>query len=272
MKRKYFFNFGIGIIALCLIVGAIISIAHSQKQEVDNQEIQQQETEKKELEQESFTPEAEKESGQELFDYEEVYPIDANDKIWKKLKTEEKKFKKVQIKPALVKKMDTETLLEAVIRNPMVYTIENAIYPKDGVREFLDNLSAGKKLLEREDVKEEIIKEYLSLQIPEKPLNDYSKMHNSGKSLDSVITELLEDTEFSENVDKDMEIYHRVHFLEGIILNDEIYDSLSADEKMKIYNKSLELDEQKEKSEVFGYTSEGFFTNTLLDDSDLNIE
>lgn len=224
----------------------------------------------KELKQELFDAGEEKESGQELFDYEKVYPIDANDKIWKELSTEEMRFEKTQIKPALVEKMDTETLLEAVIRNPMVYTIEDAQYPKDGVTEFLNNLNAGEKLLEREDVKEEIIKEYLSLQIPEKTLNDYSKMH-SDINLHSVVTELLKDKEFSENVDKDIEIYHRVHFLEGIIQNDEIYSSLSAVEKMKIYNKSLELNKQKEKSEVFSYSPEGFFTDELLKDSDLNM-
>lgn len=274
MRRKYFFNFGIGIITLCLLVGVIISVAHFQKQEVDNQKVQQQEIQRQEEQEQQASEqeaEAEKESGQELFDYEEVYPIDANDKIWKELGTEEMKFEKTQIKPALVEKMDTETLLEAVIRNPMVYTIENAQYLKDGVTEFLNNLSAGEELLEREDVKEEIIKEYLSLQIPEKTLNDYSKMHNSDTSLDSVITELLKDKEFSENLDKDMEIYYRVHFLEGIILNDEIYNSLSAVEKMKIYNKSLELNKQKEKSEVFSYSPEGFLTDILLSDSDLNM-
>ena len=216
--------------------------------------------------------ETEKEFGQELFDYEKVYPIDANDKIWKELGTEEMRFEKTQIKPALVEKMDTETLLEAVIRNPMVYTIENAPYPKDGVKEFLNNLNAGKKLLEREDVKEEIIKEYLSLQVPEKTLNDYSVMHSgNGKSLDSIITELLKDKEFSENLDKDMDVYHRLHFLEGIILNDEIYSSLSVIEKMQLYNKSLELNRQREKSEVFSYSPEELFTNRLLSDSDLII-
>lgn len=108
----------------------------------------------KELKQENTTPEAEKESEQELFDYEKVYPIDANDKIWQELKTDEMKFEKTQIKPDAVERMDTETLLEAVIRNPMVYTIENAQYTKDGVEEFLNNLSAGEKLMKREDIKE----------------------------------------------------------------------------------------------------------------------
>ena len=231
--------------------------------------VAQIETEK-ELKQENFASEAEKESEQELFDYEKVYPIDANDKIWQELKTDEMKFEKTQIKADAVERMDTETLLEAVIRNPMVYTIENGQYTKDGVEEFLNYLSAGEKLMKREDIKNEVVKEYLSLQVPEKTLNDYSKMH-SDKNLDSILTELLKDKEFSENVDKDMEIYHRIHFLEGIIQNDKIYSSLSAVEKMKVYNKSLELEKQKEKSEVFNYSPEGFFTDELLKDSDLNM-
>lgn len=59
MKKKYFFNLGVGIIALCLIVGVIISVAHFQKQTIDNlinpqqksqnQEKQEQQTQQEEV-------------------------------------------------------------------------------------------------------------------------------------------------------------------------------------------------------------------------------
>lgn len=212
--------------------------------------------------------EADQELQSESVDWEDIYTINANDKKWKELETEQIKFEKTQIKPAVIKTMDTETLLEAVISSPMIYTIENFIDRKDGVEAFINKLNTGKELLERSDVKEEIIEEYLSLQIPEKTRNDYSEIHNS-KDLDNTLTELLKDKEFSENLDKDIDIYYRVHFLEGILLSDEIYDLLNADEKRKIYHKSLALNEEKKLSEIFSYSAEESFTNTLLDDSEL---
>lgn len=208
----------------------------------------------------------------ESFDYEEIYSIDANDEEWKELKTEEKRFEKTQIKSGIVNKMDTETLLEAVIDSPMIYTIENSIDRKEGVEEFINHLDAGKELLERKDIKEEIIKEYMSLQVPKKLRNDYSKIPKGqeGKELNRILRELLSDQEFSDNLEKDMDIYYRIHFLEGVILSDEIYNLLSADEKRTLYHKSLELNEQKQFSEIFSYHPEESFTNALLDDNDLN--
>lgn len=204
----------------------------------------------------------------ESFDYDEIYPVDSDDKVWEKLETDEMKFEKAQIKPSIIEKMNTETLLEAVIKNPMISRIEEYGDGESGVMEFLEHLNAGKQLLRREDIKEEIIKEYLSLQIPERALNDYSALH-SGGSLDSTLTELLKDKEFSENLDKDIDIYYRIHFLEGIILSDEIYPSLTAAEKMQLYNKSLQLNKEKENSEIFSYSPEASFTYALLNDSDL---
>ena len=205
----------------------------------------------------------------ELFHNEKIYSVDASDETWKELKTEKRRFEKTQIKPELVNKMDTETLLEAVIDSPMIYTIENSVDRKEGVEEFIDHLNAGKELLERKDSKDKIIKEYLSLQVPKKVWNDYSQIQE-GKDLNRILRELLSDQEFSDNLEKDMDIYYRIHFLEGILLSDDIYPLLRTDEKRTLYHKSLELNEQKQFSEIFSYHPEESFTKALLRDNDLN--
>lgn len=171
----------------------------------------------------------------ELFHNEKIYSVDASDETWKELKTEKIRFEKTQIKPELVNKMDTETLLEAVIDSPMIYTIENSVDRKEGVEEFIDHLNAGKELLERKDSKDKIIKEYLSLQVPKKVWNDYSQIQE-GKDLNRILRELLSNQEFSDNLEKDMDIYYRIHFLEGILLSDDIYPLLRTDEKRTLYH------------------------------------
>lgn len=171
----------------------------------------------------------------EFFHNEKIYSVDASDETWKELKTEKRRFEKTQIKPELVNKMDTETLLEAVIDSPMIYTIENSVDRKEGVEEFIDHLNAGKELLERKDSKDKIIKEYLSLQVPKKVWNDYSQIQE-GKDLNRILRELLSDQEFSDNLEKDMDIYYRIHFLEGILLSDDIYPLLRTDEKRTLYH------------------------------------
>lgn len=203
-------------------------------------------------------------------DMDSLYPIDANSPKWEKLGTEEEKFEKTQIEPAVIKRMDTDTLLEAVLRSPMLYTVENSVDRECGAMTFLDKVNAGKELLERKDVKAAILKEYLSLEIPDKTLNDYSKINNcSDEDLYSTIMELLDDEEFSENLDKDIDIYYRIHFLEGAILSDDIYSALSAEEKRDLYHKSLILNAEKQKSEVFSYNEEESFTEALMADDEL---
>lgn len=102
------------------------------------------------------------------------------------------------------------------------------------------------------------------MEVPSKTLNDYSEIDNcSDKELDATITRLLKDEKFSENLDIDMESYYKLHFLEGMILSDDIYDSLSNDEKKKLYAKSLVLNKEKESSEVFSYCPEKSFSKEI---------
>ncbi len=56
----------------------------------------------------------------------------------------------------------------------------------------------------------------------------------TGKALDDAVTKLLKDKEFSENVDKDLESFHKVHFLEGFLLQDNIYEQLTVANKKRI--------------------------------------
>ena len=100
--------------------------------------------------------------------------------------------------------------------------------------------------------------------------NDYSEIDNcDNENLDRTIEKLLEDEEFSKNVDEDIAPYHRIHFLEGAILSDEIYPKLSVEEKKKLYDKSLVLNKQKKNSRVFAYCAEDSFTLSLMEDVEL---
>ena len=201
---------------------------------------------------------------------DKLYPIDADSPKWEKLVTEEDKFEKTQIAFSVAEKMDTGTLLEAVMRSPMLYTVEHAGDREIGAKEFLEKTNAGQELLERKGAKDAIVKEYLSLEIPEETLNDYSEIDNcDNENLDRTIEKLLEDEEFSKNVDRDIAPYHRIHFLEGAILCDEIYPKLSVEEKKKLYDKSLVLNKQKQNSRVFAYCAEDSFTLSLMEDVEL---
>lgn len=170
---------------------------------------------------------------------DKLYPIDADSPKWEKLVTEEDKFANTQIASSVAEKMDTGTLLEATLKSPMLYTVENADDRKSGAMAFLKKTNAGQELLERKGAKEAIIKEYLSLEIPEETLNDYSEIDNcSSEEYNSTLMRLLADEEFSKNLDQDMDAYYRIHFLEGIILSNEIYPALSTKDKKNLYNKS----------------------------------
>ncbi len=196
-----------------------------------------------------------------------LYPIDANSPKWEKLVTEEDKFAKTQIASSIVEKMDTGTLLETVMRSPMLYTVENADDRESGAMAFLKKTNAGQELLERKGAKDAIINEYLSLEIPEETLNDYSELDNcSAEDYHDTIMKNLADEEFSKNLDEDIAPYYRIHFLEGALLSDEIYPKLTVEEKKKLYDKSLILNKQKKKSEVFSYCEEASFTQSLMED------
>lgn len=203
-------------------------------------------------------------------DLDGLYPIDANSPEWEELITEEERFEKTQIDSAVIKEMDTDTLLEAALRSPMLYTVEDACDSEIGAMAFLEKMNAGRELLERGDVKDAVVNKYLSLEIPEKTLNDYSEIDNpSDGDLNGAIMRLLEDEEFTKNLDRDIAPYYRTHFLEGIILSDKIYPALSVEDKKKLYDKSLVLNKQKEKSSVFSYCAEDSFTISLMEDSAL---
>ena len=201
---------------------------------------------------------------------EEIYPIDPNDKEWAKLETEEEKFDKTQINNIVIDQLTSEVLLEVIIKNPMISAIEEQETRKDGVETFVQKTNVGKKFLEREDAIDAVIKEYLSLEIPADTLNDYSDMDGlTGKALDDAVTKLLKDKEFSENVDKDLESFHKVHFLEGFLLQDNIYEQLTVANKRELYAKSLELQEQEYESDVFSYTAEKELYRALAQDQDM---
>ena len=201
---------------------------------------------------------------------EEIYPIDPNDKEWAKLETEEEKFDKTQINNTVIDQLTSEVLLEVIIKNPMISAIEEQETRKDGVETFVQKTNVGKKFLEREDAIDAVIKEYLSLEIPADTLNDYSDMDGlTGKALDDAVTKLLKDKEFSENVDKDLESFHKVHFLEGFLLQDNIYEQLTVANKRELYTKSLELQEQEYESDVFSYTAEKELYRALAKDQDM---
>lgn len=203
-------------------------------------------------------------------DLDKLYPVNADSSKWEKLVTEEEKFGKTQIASSIAEKMSTGTLLEAVMRSPMLYTVEDADDRKSGAMAFLEKTNAGQELLGRRGAKDAIVKEYLSLEIPEETLNDYSEIdHCSSEEYNSTIMKLLADKEFSENLDQDMDAYYRTHFLEGVLLSDEIYPALSTEEKKKLYDKSLVLNEEKQKSEVFSYGAEESFTEALMADGSL---
>lgn len=208
--------------------------------------------------------------GEYSIDLDSLYSIDSDDLKGEKIITEEEMFTKTQVAPDIIKRMDTDTLLEAALRSPMIYTIENSVDRTNGTMTFLGKTNAGRALLARQDVKGSILKEYLSLEIPDKTLNDYSKINNcKDEDLHNTIMELLEDPEFAENVDKDIDIYYRIHFLEGAILSEELYPLFSVEEKRQLYNKSLKLNEAKQRSEVFSYCAEESFTTALMADAEL---
>lgn len=203
-------------------------------------------------------------------DLDRLYPVDADSLKWEKLVTEEDRFAKTQIASSIVEKMDTGTLLEATLRSPMLYTVENADDRKSGVMAFLEKTNTGQELLERRGAKDAIINEYLSLEIPEETLNDYSELDNcSSEDYNSTLMRLLADEEFSKNVNRDSAPYYRIHFLEGAILSDEIYPKLTVEQKKKLYDKSLILNAEKQKSEVFSHDAELSFTKALMADDAL---
>ncbi len=196
-----------------------------------------------------------------------LYPIDANSPQWAKLVTEEDRFEKTQITPSVAEKMDTGTLLEAVMRSPMLYTVAGVPDRERSAMAFLEKTNAGQELLERKSAKEALVNAYLSFEIPEETLNDYSEIDNcSGEDYNSTIMRLLADEEFSKNLDQDVDPYYRLPFLEGAILSDKIYPKLTVEQKKKLYDKSMVLNKQKQNSEVFGYYSDDSFTQLLMED------
>lgn len=166
---------------------------------------------------------------------------------------------------------DTKALFETVIQDPMRSDLMNTPTLEDGAVQLVDTLDAGKELLQCPDVKSVLMKEYMSLKIPEKTKNDYSPMHSTDGTLDENITKLLSDETFVKNLEKDMDVYYRVNFLEGLFASSRIYPAFSPKDKIKLYNKSLQLKNQKEKSEVYNFVSNDDLIDTLLNDDDLFI-
>ena len=204
------------------------------------------------------------------YSYDEIYLDNSDAGAWNTLSSDEQKYEKVQIKDSIIQRLRTRSLLEAIIKNPMISNIRESENLKEGATQFMEKLNAGKKLLQESNVGNVLIDEYLSLEIPEKTINDYSSIHSDDNLYENIM-KLLSDEEFVENLDKDIDIYNRVNFLEGLLLSDVIYNQLSSNDKIKLYNKSLQLKKQKEKSEVFSYNSDDELIETLLKDEDVII-
>lgn len=203
---------------------------------------------------------------------ENLYVADMKGKAWDALESEKEKFVAAQLNTKIVSKLDTDTLLKVLLNNPMLYTIEDSDDRMVGAGKFLDRINAGKELIARTNLKDAVVNEYLKMEIPYKTLNDYSEIDNcKDGELNATIMRLLEDETFSKNLDKDMEKYYQLHFLEGLILNEKIYNSLSVDDKRKIYTQSLKLIKEKQTSEVFSYSAEASFSNLLAVDRDIQV-
>lgn len=204
------------------------------------------------------------------YSYDEIYPDNSGAGAWNRLSSDEQKYEKAQIKDSIIQKLGTKLLLETIIKNPMISNIRESGNLKEGATQFMEKINAVKKLLQKNDVKNVLINEYLSLEIPAKTINDYSSMHSDDNLYENIMN-LLSDEKFVENLDKDIDIYNRVNFLEGLFLSGMVYNILNSDDKIKLYNKSLQLKKQKEKSEVFSYNSDDELIETLLKDDDVII-
>ena len=57
------------------------------------------------------------------YSYDEIYLDNSDAGAWNTLSSDEQKYEKVQIKDSIIQRLRTRSLLEAIIKNPMISNI-----------------------------------------------------------------------------------------------------------------------------------------------------
>ncbi|MDR2126331.1 MAG: hypothetical protein LBP63_05845 [Prevotellaceae bacterium] len=177
------------------------------------------------------------------------YPVKPGSEEWAAFKSTEDMYKAVSIPEDVIKKMDTESLVQICLNYPALPTVFLFNSPQDGFDNFYIHFNGIQELMVRKDAGEFLLKKYSALS--------------------------LQDFNILWTLEKQGEFVHKYYYIELILAQPKILQSLKSDYRKLLLKEAIKKFEEKQsRNDLFGYNALAvnawILARTLADENKLS--
>ncbi|MCL2651618.1 MAG: hypothetical protein FWD60_11430 [Candidatus Azobacteroides sp.] len=158
------------------------------------------------------------------------YPVKPGMEKWSQFKSMDEMYQSCQIPDAILKRLDTESLVDICLNFPAppVFPLFNT--PQEGFMTYYNNFNGIRELFNRKDAGQYLLKKYSMMSLSD--FNPLWPLYRQGQFIS------------------------HYKFVEAILSQSPIIESLDANGRKALLNEAIrKLDEKKSKSDLFGGSS-----------------
>jgi hypothetical protein len=155
------------------------------------------------------------------------YPVKPGTPEWLKFTSMDEMYKGTQISENILKKLDTESLVQIVLNYPALPVLLLFNSPQDGFDNLYSNFNGIRELIDRKDAGQFLLKKYKSLSF-----SDFNPLWT---------------------LEKQGEFVHKYYYIEILLAQPQVIESLTTDER-RVFLKEVikKFDEKQSKKNLFG--------------------
>jgi hypothetical protein len=155
------------------------------------------------------------------------YPVKPGMKEWLVFKSTEEMYKAVSIPENVLKKLDTELLVQICLNYPALPVVFLFNSPQDGFDNLYKHFNGIQELIERKDAGEFLLKQYATFS-----LRDFNTLWT---------------------LEKQGEFVHRYYYIEIILAQPQILQSLKSEDRKLFLKEAIKKFEEKQlRDDLFG--------------------
>jgi hypothetical protein len=155
------------------------------------------------------------------------YPVKPGSKEWLNFKSTEEMYKAISISEDVLEKLDTETLVQVCLNYPALPTLLLFNSPQDGFDNLYQHFNGIRELFARKDAGKFLLKKYTALSF-----NDFNS---------------------SWTLEKQGEFVHKYYYIEIILAQSQIVESLERNDKYLFLKEVIKKFEEKQaRDDLFG--------------------
>lgn len=209
-------------------------------------------------------PDTEKVKSEQINYYQEYYEM-----LDKQTVGYDELVQKCKIDEMILKKMSNEELWELVLTYPLqsVFYVQDSV--KRGFEELYNNCDALKELLNREDWKDTVCKEFFHMEIPRTTQLDYEELIDDNNYV-ATITELVVNDNNLSSIKEDSKIIFEFE------LGEYLLTALIEDGNSLLYNpaevlcdKYIELEESEYSTQIIGSEDETLMLLSVISEKEI---